>query len=184
TGLLSKEVFSGAIGDLPTNWSQWASKGSFAVSTDRALSASSGLASTGASGQTSRAWVTASQPADVQVTASVYVDSLIPAEVIARGRSLDGDTPGYYAVSVTRGLGARLVKVVNGVTTTLDSVQSDDYLSGRWVRVTLYVSGTSLRAQIYRPDTRQYLNASGQWQSTAAWALGASDASISSGGLV
>ena len=42
------------------------------------------------------------------------VNSLIPAQVFARGTNLSGPAPSYYAVSVTRGLQVQLVRVQDG----------------------------------------------------------------------
>ena len=65
--------------------------------------------------------------ADSQVSASVYVDGLTPTQVIARGKSLDSWNPTYYAISITRGLSAQLIRVVNGVSTTLGQVASSSW---------------------------------------------------------
>jgi hypothetical protein len=131
-----------------------------------------------------RAWVAAPQPADVQVSASVRLDSLIPAQVLARGSSLNGAKPSYYALSVSRGLQVQLVRVVNGVATPLAQLTSATYVSGVWVRVTLSVVGTQLRAQVYRLDKQQYLTAAGQWQAGQAWALSATDGALTGAGQV
>src|SRR5262249_6288828 len=172
------------VGALPAGWSQWANSGAFAVSTDQALSRYRSLANDGVTGQKAVAWANTSQPANVQVSASVYLNSMVPAEILARGSRLNTNTPTFYAVTVTRGLQLKLVKVVNGVSTTLRTLTSANYLSGVWVKATLYVNGTTLRAQLYRPDTRQYLNSAGRWQSTPTWALTATDYSIRTSGLV
>src|SRR5262249_5397313 len=84
---------------------------------------------------------------------------------------------------VTRGLGLQLVRVVDGVSTQLAQLSSASYFSGQWVRMTLYVNGSNLRAQVFRPDTSQYLNASGQWQSDQAWALNLTDTGLAQAGL-
>jgi hypothetical protein len=184
-GLLSKELFDRTgVGAVPANWSQWSNQGSFAVTNAQALSKSNALAGTGVSGQTSRAWFTTAQAANVQAAAAVYLDTLIPAQVFVRGRGLDTAKPTYYAVSVTRGLEVDLLRVVNGAATRLGRVRSVDYLSNAWVQVTVYANGTNLRAQVYRPDTRQYLNSAGRWQGTATWALSVTDTAITGSGQV
>jgi hypothetical protein len=175
-----------AAGALPANWSQWSSSGkpSFAVSAAQSLSAPNSLAVTApASNLAARAWDNDPQQADVQVSAAVYLNSLIPAQVLARGTGLNTAAPSYYAAQVTRGLNLALVRVVNGVSTTLAQLNSGKWFDGQWARVTLYVNGTNLRAQVFRPDTAQYLNASGAWQSTPAWALNLTDTALSGGGL-
>ncbi len=172
------------LGALPTGWSQGSSTGSFAVSTHHSSDHGAGLASSGMSGQTARTWISASQPADIGVSAAVYVDSLIPAEVLVRGSNLDSANPSYYAVSVTRALHVELVRVVHGKATILGHVTSAEYFSDQWVRAALYASGKTLKVQIYRPDTGQYLNRAGRWQSAPTWALNLTDTAITSGGQV
>src|SRR5207302_4655931 len=96
-----------AAGALPSGWAQYSNTGTaaFGVSASQALSPANALAVTaGTSGLSARAWLTAAQPADVQVSAAVYLNSLIPAQVLARGSGLAGTTPTYYALSLTRGL--------------------------------------------------------------------------------
>ncbi len=174
-------------GSLPAGWAQWSSDGStaFAVTPGQALSTPNGLAVNAAISRLSaQAWETTPQPADLQVTSAVYVDSLIPAQVFARGSGLGTATPSFYGVAVSRGLEVDLQRTVNGVTTTLSSILSAAWFSDQWARVTLSVSGTALQAQVLRVDTGQYLNAAGQWQSDPAWCLTATDTTLSGGGLV
>jgi hypothetical protein len=173
-------------GALPTGWTQWNSGGgAFAVSPARALSAPNGLTvTTTASGLTAYAWETSSQPANVTVGAAVYLNTLIPAEVFARGTGLGTATPSYYALAITRGLEVDLVRVVNGASTTLARLTSAGWFSDAWVRVTLAVAGTGLKAQVFRPDTAQYLDPNGQWQPTQAWALTATDSTLTGAGVV
>jgi hypothetical protein len=174
-------------GSLPSGWSQWSGNGStaFAVSAARSLSAPNGLAlSAGISTLAARSWLSAAAPADVQVGAAVYLDTLIPAQIIARGSGLDTATPSYYALSLTRGLQAQLVRVQSGVATPLATLTSAGWFSDRWVRAVLDVEGSTLRAQVYRTDTRQYLNDQGQWQADPAWALHVQDAALAGPGQV
>ena len=117
------------------------------------------------------------------MSAAVYLDTLIPAEVFARGSGLSTATPSYYALSIDRGFQAQLVRVANGVSTTLATINSPDWFSNRWVEVTLDVEGNLLRAQLYRPDTGQYLNASSQWQACGL-ALQVQDGTIAGPGEV
>jgi hypothetical protein len=172
---------------LPPGWAQWSSTGSaaFAASSTLALSTPGSLAvNADLSTLAARAWQVATQPADVQVTAAIHVDSVVPAFVLARGSNVNSTTPSYYAAAITRGLEVDLLKVVNGVSTTLATLKSADWFSDLWARVTLALSGTSLQVQVYRPDTLQYLNTAGQWQAAPAWALAATDSALSGGGLV
>lgn len=171
-------------GALPAGWSGWATDAvnGFKVGTARALSPGGALVSTGLSNTTARAWSDADLPADVDVSAAIYLDSLIPAQVFARGTNLQGATASYYAVSVTRGLEAQLVKVVNGTETVLATIKSSTYLSGQWVRARLVVVGDQLRVQLYRTDTRQWLTSNGTWSDRAEFAITARDASISGAG--
>src|SRR5438045_9741988 len=86
-----------AAAALPAGWSQWSSSGaaSFAGS-------AGDVASTGTSATTARTWLTGSQSTDVQASAAVHTDSLIPAAVFVRGQNLDTARPTYYAASITR----------------------------------------------------------------------------------
>ena len=175
-------------GELPAGWSQWSSTGAnaFAVSSDRALSVPNSLAASSplASGLNARAWLDAAQPSDVQVDAAVYLDTSIPAEVLARGTGLDTTAPSYYAVSLSQGLDLQLLRVDSGTTTTVGEVRSASYFANQWTCVTLFANGNNLRAQVQRNDTGQYLNSSGQWQARQAWALNLIDTGISDGGEV
>src|SRR5262249_8012466 len=64
------------------------------------------------------------------------------------------------------------------------SISSASYFSAQWVRVTLQPNGQSFSVEIYRPDTNQYLNSAGVWQTAPAPALQGRDASISADGLI
>jgi hypothetical protein len=175
------------VGSLPSGWSQWSGNGSaaFAVSAARSLSAPNGLAvSAGISTLAARSWLNGAGSADVQVGAAVYLDTLIPAQLIARGTGLGTAAPSYYALSLTRGLQAQLVRVTGGTATTLATLASSAWFSDHWVRATLDVEGGTLRAQVYRPDTGQYLNGQGQWQAAPTWALQAQDAALPGPGQV
>jgi hypothetical protein len=184
----SETFDSTPTGSLPSGWSQWSNNGSapFAVSAARSLSSPNGLAVASGiiSGLAARSWVNAAAPADVRVSAAVYLDTLIPAQVFARGSGLGTATPTYYAVSITRGLQAQLVRVTDGVSTVLATITSPDWFSNRWAQVTLDVEGNTLRAQVYRPDTGQYLNADRVWQASPGWAMQVQDAAISGAGQV
>jgi hypothetical protein len=177
-----------SVGSLPPSWLQWSSTGrtAFSVSSNAAFSAPHSLAmdAGGFASLSGRAWFSASLSGDVQVSADVLLNSLIPAQVLARGLNLYTTTPSFYAVTVTRGLTVQLVKVVNGVSTTLEQLTSSSYFSNGWARVTLLANGSNLRAQVYRPDTAQYLNAAGAWQSSPAWALNETDTALPFGGQV
>jgi hypothetical protein len=176
-----------AVGSLPSGWSQYASNGSspFSVETGTSLSAPNGLqVVANTSSLSASAWLTAAQPADVDVTAAIFLNALIPAEIVARASGLNTATPTYYALSLTRGLDLQLIRVVNGNATVLANLQSASWFSGIWVRASLYVSGTNIWAQVFRVDTAQYLNTAGNWQSTQTWALETTDSAITQAGNV
>src|SRR5579875_194303 len=103
-----------APGSLPAGWSQWSSKGTnaFAVTSTQSLSPPNSLAitSTVVSGLNARSWVNTAQPANEEVSAAVYLNSLIPTEILDRGSNLNSTTPSYYGVSVARGLDLKLLK--------------------------------------------------------------------------
>src|SRR5262249_31316030 len=117
-------------------------------------------------------------------SAAIFVDSLIPGQVFARGSNLQTAAPTSYAVNVVRGLQANLVKVVNGVETTLGSIKSTPsvYVSGQWIRTRLIAEGDRLRVQLFRTDTGQWLTPDGQWSDSPDFALEVHDSSITSGG--
>jgi hypothetical protein len=172
-------------GQLPPGWAQWDSTpaASFTVSAGQSLSSpNSLLGSSTTSAAGARAWFATALPADVQVGAAVYLNSLIPAQVLARGTGLDTTSPSYYALAVTRGLQLQLLRVQNGTTTVLGQVNSATYLSSVWVRLTLFVNGSNVRGQVFRSDKAQYLTPSGQWQSAATWAINLTDTGITGAG--
>jgi hypothetical protein len=169
-------------GELPAGWSEWTNQGDFGVQTGLGLNSRRSLASHSATGEAARAWLNQTLPANIQASAAVLASTLIPGQVFIRGANLDTAHPTYYAVSVTRGLDVQLVRVVNGRSTVLGGVRSRNYLGSKWVVESILATGTVIRAQIYRPDTHQYLNSHGVWQSAPTWTISRSDASIRSGG--
>jgi hypothetical protein len=163
---------------LPTGWASYASAGAglnVRTETDETLRVDA------RSNAVARAWLNRVLPADVQISSSIYVDSLTPAGLIARGTSLHTATPTYYALEVKRGLEASLVAVVNGRETVLGTVKSRDYVSGLWVQASITVKGSAVRAQVFRSDTGQYLNADGTWGLNPTWALVRTNTAIRGG---
>src|SRR5262249_48106328 len=156
------------------------------VSSDRSVSPTNSLAvrSPTAAGLSARAWLDLPMPADAQVSASVYLDSLIPAQLFVRGSNLDTATPTYYAASITHGLQVQLLGVSGGVTKVLGQVKSANWFDAKWARVTIYASGTSLRVQVIRLDDGRFLDSSGQWQTTPSWAVNLDDSTITADGKV
>jgi hypothetical protein len=186
TPWLSESFDTTSVGSLPAGWASWNNSdgGGFQVSTLHALNGSNGLTSGAtASSADARAWYATATPADVDASADVFVNNLIPTRVLVRGSELNTTTPSYYAVAVTRGLQVQLLRVAGGVTTVLDSLTSQSYFNSGWVRVTAEVNGSTLQAQVYRPDQGQYLDSSGRWTATATWALGTTDQTITRAGL-
>jgi hypothetical protein len=176
-----------AIGSLPSGWAQYSSNGSnaFAVGNTVALSPPNSLAvTTATSSLSASAWLTATQPANVTVSAAILLNGLIPAQILARGSALNTTAPTYYALEATRGLDLQLLRVVNGTTTVLANLNSAGWLDSVWVSATLQVNGSTVQAQLVRTDTGQYLNSAGQWQSGQAWALTTTDTAITQAGLV
>src|SRR5579875_1189264 len=174
-----------SLGSLPVNWSQWSSTGTnaFAVTSTQSLSPPNSLAisSPTISGMNARAWLNTPQPANEMVSAAVYLNSLIPVEIFDRGSNLNTATPSYYAVAVTRGLDLKLLKVTNGIVIVLGEVKSTKWVEDQWVNVTLLTNGNNIQAQVQN-QAGQYLNSSGQWQSSPTWTLNLTDTSISGGG--
>jgi hypothetical protein len=169
-------------GSIPGNWSQWSDEGPFDVSAARALTPGHSLAAESVRGQASRAWRNEPAPADAVVKTAVLADSLVPARLFLRGRGLNTAAPTYYAAVVTRGLDVKLVRVVNGVPTQLGHVRSADWVSGKWVRVSLQAKSSNLQVKVQRTDTGQYLGGDGRWRSTAAPALNVNNSSITGPG--
>ena len=167
------------VGTIASSWGQYttAAAGTFTIGTETDAT----LRITAPSNTVTRLWQNRALPADVQVSSSIDVDSLIPVTVAARGTSLHGAAPTYYGLTVTRGLDVALVAVLGGRETVLGNVKSKDYVSGLWVQVSLTVKGTELRAQVYRSDTGQYLNADGSWGLAPAWAISKANAGIAAG---
>lgn len=177
--LFEDRFAAGKATGLPAGWGTYttAPAGQLALGTETDET----LRITAPASSVTQAWLNRVLPDDVQVSSSIYVDSLIPAGLAARGTSLNTDQPTYYGLTVTRGLQVQLTATVKGKTTVLATVQSKDYVSGLWVQASLIVKGSSLRVQIYRSDTGQYLNADGTWGLAPSWALAKSDTAIRAG---
>jgi len=182
--LVSENFDTTAPGSLPAGWDQWSNVGmfSYALSQTKAASGSSSLATSGTSTTTARFWRQSVLPADTSIAASVFVDSLIPIQLFARGSQLDTTSPTFYALTITRGLSIEISRVVNGQSTSLGTLKTPAWFSSQWVRASLVVDGTQLKAQIQRMDTNQYLHSNGLWQTAETTALTVNDSVISSGG--
>lgn len=154
-----------STGQLPAGWASWVSngRGHVTVESGPGLGGSNAVVTRGASDSVTRAWVAETTSADVRASASLYLGSLVPVQVIVRGQNLDTDAPTYYGVSAIRGTELELVRVENGVRTTLGTVTSARWFSGEWVRLTIDATGDSVAARLFRSDTGEYLDASGQW---------------------
>src|SRR5204862_235514 len=74
-------------------------------------------------------------------------------------------SPTYYAVSITRGTQVELQRVVGGKATVIGAARSGDWISNKWVQVTLRAEGNVLKVQLRRGDTGRYLDTSGNWVS-------------------
>jgi Bacterial Ig domain len=172
------------IGRIPAGWSSWNANGagSFGVAAAPSV-AGRGLNSSGASNAASRVWTDTVMPADIQALVSIYVNSMIPAQIFVRGSNLNSSAPSYYALSVTRGIDVALIKVINGTSVTLATLQSNVYTTGLWLNVELVVEGDQLQARVQRADTGQWLNLFGGWQASPAATLDITDNSISGSGL-
>jgi hypothetical protein len=181
--VITQNFDSTPVGSLPTGWQQWSTGGSFVTSSANAFSGTHSLATYDQSGDTARAWMTATLPADLQVSANFYINSLTPSLIFLRGRNLYGNSPTFYALDIRRGLYAQLLRVVNGQATILSSVSSATWVSGEWLNIHLSATGNQLQVQIYRPSHGMYLNRAGTWQTTSTPAIQAWDAAITGPGL-
>jgi hypothetical protein len=167
---------------LPAGWNQWASTSASAstatTSTDETLRLDAG------STTEARAWLTRPIDGDSQVSASLYVDSLIPGGIITRGSNLATNQETGYRLEVKRGLEVQLIRVVAGRVTVIANLKSKEWLSGLWVQASIITNGSQIRTQIFRSDTGQYLNADGTWGLAPAWSMTVTDRAITSGSYV
>src|SRR5262245_4450842 len=180
-----QETFDkGTLGQLPAGWSQWSSDrtNAFAISAEKLVSKPHGLAVHGKSNTAARAWLKEPQPADVQASVAVFLNTLIPAELLVRGSRLDSGSANYYAARVNRGLELKLVRVIKGEATTLGTVKSAAYISEKWARLTVQAKGKSVSVRIQRLDTGDYLDATGQWRAAPTWAISVTDNEIAGEG--
>ena len=175
---LIEERFARTSNATPPGWSKWSGTGTSSATT----ASDETLRLAGGNGTPARTWLDRRLSNDAQVTSSVYLEGTTPAGIFARGSNLDTAKPNYYALEVTRGVNAELVRVVNGVRTSLGSVRSDEWVSGAWVQASLVLTGDQLRAQVYRSDTAEYLQSNGSWELSPAWVLTARDTQIRTGG--
>ena len=173
------ERFDGEVGVLPDGWAKWSNLAPVAART----TPDQNLRVDGASGNETRVWINRTEPADLQVSSSLYVDSLVPAELFLRGQNLGTAKPTYYSATVTRGLSVQIVRTVNGQDSVLGTVKSKDWLSGQWLQVSLVARGNELRLQVFRTDTGRYLNADGSWGLAPSWTLIRTDAAITRAGF-
>lgn len=183
-GPWTTQTFDTAPPESPApGWVAWSSDGgaSFLVEDGRAVAGRS-VASDGGSSRESRTWLPATVPANATVTAAVFADSLVPAQVIARGTHLNTDHATYYAATIVRGVQVGLDRVVNGTTTELATLKSSTYVSGVWLDVALLTQGDRLRVRVRRRDTGAWLNRSGGWQTSPAAALDVRDGVIRTAG--
>src|SRR5262245_61263694 len=172
-------------GALPPDWSQWSDDGPFSVSTVKPLSSTGGLLASGTPRTNSRIWMDAPAPANSQVSASIFLNSLSGASVLLRGNNLSSSKPTYYAATVTKGMRVALTRVVAGSALGLGrAVQttSAGYISNQWVRLSLAANGNNLQVQVQRLDTRQYLTPTGLWQAAPTAAINVTDSVSLPGG--
>lgn len=177
----------GLPGGLPGGWTQWSADRSAVFRVDQAgpgLGDQGRLVAEGRSTTAGRAWLSAPFATDVEASAAVYLSSAAPLQLLVRGKGLETATPSYYAVGVSRGATVSLLRVANGQTTVLGSVKTPDYLSNRWLTVTVRADGANIRAYLHRGDTNQYLAADGTWTRGRTPAVEVTDRVISGGGLV
>ncbi|WP_439626213.1 Ig-like domain-containing protein [Gemmata sp.] len=162
---------------LPSGWTRWTNNGTDSVVTAAGdgVGGSTALVLRGASAAASRAWSGDAVGRDDAAAVTVWADSLVQSFVFTRGSNLGTATPSYLAAVVTRGLNVQLWEVTNGSVRVLGSVTSpgSDYLSNRWVRVSLVPVGNNVTVQVTRSDTGQYLGANGRWQAAPAGAIAA-----------
>src|SRR4051795_5558882 len=119
---LSESFDSTALGQLPAGWAQWSSTGQPVFGATNALANSPGqslAATTTRDWVTASAWSTTAEPADVEISASVYLHSNMPLLLVARGSNLNGLSGTYYGLQVMPSLWLKVIRVQNGVGTTV-----------------------------------------------------------------
>ena len=162
---------------LPADWLEWSSnRAEVQQSSNGALHIDTG------SQDTARVWASSATQADVQVSTSLYLDSLSPSGVFARGQQVDTDQASYYSLTLRRGLEAELWRVKEGVSVSLGTVHSNSWVSSEWIQATLVATGSDLRVQLYRPSTGEYLRADGDWSAKIVDVLQVTDSTLSEGG--
>jgi hypothetical protein len=189
-----------AIGSQPSGWLNYSSQaandpgGVFKVVSGTSYSPSNGYAVTTAAGSTVvRSWRNTQLSADQQASAMLLVNSATPAQVFVRGNALDTANPEYYALTADRaspstGNGVHLQRYKrdgSGATVITDlatPLTMTPYTNGVWVRLTLKATGNRLQAEIYRPDTNQYVGPSGAWQTAQAYVFDVTDGGLTGGG--
>src|SRR5579883_664640 len=171
-GVLTTESFDTVTPPaLPSGWTTWASNGSIAFTTAAGLgvNGTDALVSNGSSTTSAMAMYPQAVSGDTGAAVSMYVNSLVPVYVFARGTNLnDPSSKSYLAVEVTRGLNVELLEVKGSLAHVLGNVSSSNsgYVSGDWIRVSLLPTGSTVKVEVSRQDTGQYLNSSGTWQTT------------------
>ncbi|MCZ2341155.1 MAG: hypothetical protein LC104_05075, partial [Bacteroidales bacterium] len=172
---------------LPVGWSQWSNDHTASFQSEPTATGQGDagrLVTTGRSTTTGRTWATTPYNADLNVSASVYLNSIVPVQLLTRGRNLQGTSPTYYAASIVRGTEVELIRVVNGVTTQLGTVKSVDYTSGVWVQVSIQAVGDRLSVSVFRPDTSSYLGQDGKWTRSPVMAIQTTDGMIREAGQI
>jgi hypothetical protein len=94
---------------------------------------SRGLITEGGSGQKRGAWYNTSQQANIQVAASVFVNSLVPS-CCSPAAPIWRAMPRITTPSRSNAASVSSWRVVDGVETTLAQVRTQDYFSNRWLR--------------------------------------------------
>jgi hypothetical protein len=184
-----KESFDKAKkGALPDGWLGWSSdRGArgFEASAAKSLSEPHALVCKSDSSRfAARAWLNEVQQADIQVSASVFVETLIPSQILLRGNNLDSAAPSFYAANIARGMEVQLIRVAKGKITPFATLKSKGWFSEKWARVTVQAEGKKIMARFCRLDDGTYLNSDGDWQTAATWAIAAEDEDIKTEGLV
>ena len=179
-----EERFSHPGAGLPAGWSQWSSGGAGPGKLVATTVSDETLRLDAGSATEARAWLTRPVAADVQVSSSILLDSLIPAGVFARGSNVASTDETAYGLTVTRGLEVNLTRTVAGRETSLGKIKSKEWLSGLWVQASLVLNGDKLRVQVFRSDTSQYLSGDGTWSLLPAFAMGVTDGVIKTGSAV
>ena len=116
---------------------------------------------------------------DVQVSATMFLDSLAHRKLFARAAGGK-----EYRLTIRRNLNVWLSYWDGESEKVLGWLKSKDYFSWKWAKATLWVNGDNLRAKVFDPTTGRYLDSSGAWTNENVFCLNVVDDQLTGKGRV